>query len=73
MPKRWAIQVVFPNGDVAYLRHGSRIGAGPLATFASRQTADINLEMVVHGLDAGSTATIIDARTVPNGERTVER
>jgi hypothetical protein len=62
MPKRWAIQVIFKSGDVAYLRHGSRIGAGPVATFSSRKTADINRDFIVNGLDAGDIAAVVAYR-----------
>lgn len=60
MPRRWAIRVTFADGNEAWLRHGSRIGSGPIATFGSRKLAEINAEFVGHGLDAGAVVTIIE-------------
>ena len=60
MPKRWAIQVVSTNGDVMYLRHGNRIGMGPIATFGTRKLAEINREFIAQGMDAGETVSVIE-------------
>lgn len=60
----WKIRVTYPNGDEAWLRHGSRIGEGPLATFASRKLADINADFIKQGLDADCTVTIVKQRKV---------
>lgn len=59
MPKCWKIRVTYANGEEAYLRHGSRIGAGPLATFGTRKLADINAEFVKMGLDEGDVVTVV--------------
>ena len=55
---KWAIRVTYPSGEDAWLRHGSRIGAGPMATFATRQLAEINAEMIRPGLE-DCTITIV--------------
>jgi hypothetical protein len=58
--RAYAIQVTFQSGDVAYLRHGSRIGAGPVVRFRDRLTADVNREFVQQGLNDGDQASVID-------------
>lgn len=58
-PKRWVIRVNFPNGAVAWLRHGSVVGAGPIVRFRSKRDAEINLEMVTAGLDEGCIASVV--------------
>lgn len=60
MSKRWAIRVTYPSGEEAWLRHGSRIGAGPLATFGSRKLADINADFVQQGMDDGTTVVAVE-------------
>lgn len=62
MPKTWAIRVTYQNGEEAWLRHGSRIGAGPLATFGTRKLADINADFVKQGMDAGTVVTVVQHR-----------
>jgi hypothetical protein len=48
---RWAIQVVFNNGGIAYLRHGSQVGAGRVVQFRARRDAEVNLDNMRIGLD----------------------
>jgi hypothetical protein len=59
MPTRYAIEVVYPSGETTYLRHGSRIGEGPIATFATRKLADINRDFIAQGLDRGTQALVV--------------
>lgn len=56
---RYAIQVVYPSGDVAYLRHGAEIGAGAIVQFRDRKTADVNLGFISEGFDQGVTASVV--------------
>lgn len=56
---RWVIRVTYPNGEDAYLRHGSRIGAGPIVQFRDRKTADANIDFIRPGLDDGATVTVV--------------
>lgn len=59
MPRKtWMIAVVYPSGDVAYLRHGPIAGSGQIVRFHSKATADVNCEIVVNGLEAGTTAHV---------------
>lgn len=60
--KRWAIRVTYPSGEEAWLRHGSRIGAGPLATFGTRKLAEINADFVRQGLDTDVVIAIVPHR-----------
>ncbi len=54
----WVIRVVYPNG-VGWLRHGPLVGSGPIVRFRDKKTADINLEFVRNGLDAGMVASVV--------------
>jgi hypothetical protein len=56
---RYAIRVVFPNGDVAFLRHGPRTGHGPIVRFPNKKTADVNLDLIREGLDDGAVASVM--------------
>lgn len=56
---RYMIRVNYPDGAVAWLRHGSRIGYGPIVRFRSKRDADVNLDFICEGLDAGVTATVV--------------
>jgi len=56
---RYAIRVVFPDGGVAFLRHGPVVGRGPIVRFPNKKTAEVNLEMVREGLDDGAIASIM--------------
>ena len=53
------IRVNFPNGAVAWLRHGSVAGVGPIVRFPNRKTADVNLDFIREGLDAGAIASVV--------------
>lgn len=55
----YVIRVNYPDGAVAWLRHGAVVGAGPIVRFGSKCLADINLEFIREGLDAGVTATVV--------------
>lgn len=59
MSKRWAIQVVNLDGDVMYLRHGNRIGMGPIATFGTRKLAEINRDFIAQGMDDGEVVSVV--------------
>lgn len=69
MPSKWAIRVTYPSGDEAWLRHGSRIGEGPLATFGTRKLAEINAEFVSQGMDAGTVVTVVRRGVEPPNSR----
>lgn len=69
MVKRWAIRVTYPSGEEAFLRHGSRIGAGPVATFGTRKGADINAEFVMQGMEAGTVVTVVEHNKPKSGGR----
>jgi hypothetical protein len=56
---RYAIRVVFPNGDVAFLRHGPVSGHGPIVRFPNKKTAEVNLDLIREGLDAGAVASVM--------------
>lgn len=53
----WAIIVVYRTGEVAYLRHGTEIGTGPVVRFRSKRLAEINVGMIAPGLE-GETQSI---------------
>lgn len=68
---RYVIRVNFPNGDVAWLRHGPVVGTGPIVRFPNRKTADASLDLIRAGLDDGAIASVVRiAPSVPN-EKTV--
>lgn len=56
---RYAIRVVFPNGDVAFLRHGPISGHGPIVRFPNKKTAEVNLDLIREGLDDGAVANVM--------------
>ncbi len=56
---RWVIRIVYPNGGVAWLRHGDVAGVGAIVRFRDKKTADINLEFIREGLDAGVVASVV--------------
>lgn len=56
---RYVIRVNYPNGDVAWLRHGAVVGAGPIVRFPNKLTAEVNLKFVREGLDRGCTASVV--------------
>lgn len=57
--KRWVIRIVYPDGGVAWLRHGARVGHGPIVRFTSRKTAEVNLDFIRQGLDDGVIASVV--------------
>jgi hypothetical protein len=59
MRSRFAIQVVYVSGDVAYLRHGGVAGAGRIVQFRDRKTADVNLDFIRQGLDEGTVVSVV--------------
>jgi hypothetical protein len=61
--QRYSIQVVYPSGDVAYLRHGADVGAGAIVQFRDRKTADINVDFIRPGLDEGTVVTVVQFPT----------
>lgn len=64
---RYVIRVNFPNGDVAWLRHGPVVGTGPIVRFPNKLTADANLDLIRGGLDEGAIASVVRiAPSVPN-------
>jgi hypothetical protein len=60
---RYAIQVTYGSGAVAYLRHGATVGDGAIVQFRDRKTADVNLDFISEGLDDGATAAVVRYRT----------
>jgi hypothetical protein len=63
---RYVIRVNYPNGAVAWLRHGARtLEHGPIVRFRSKRDADINLDFIKEGLDAGTTATVVKVAEKP--------
>lgn len=56
---RWAIRVTYANGDEAWLRHGSTVGAGPIVKFTTRHTAEANVDLISPGLDDGAVVTVV--------------
>lgn len=59
MKPRWVIRVNYPDGGVAWLRHGAVVGAGPIVRFTNRKTAQVNLAFIREGLDEGCTASVV--------------
>jgi hypothetical protein len=60
--KRWtryAIQVVYPSGETAYLRYGPIIGEGEIVQFHNRARAEAQLEFIRAGLDEGEIAHVV--------------
>lgn len=55
---RYGIRVVFDNGSVGFLRHGPVSGTGPIVRFPNKKTAEVNLDFIREGLEAGATASI---------------
>ena len=55
---RWGIRVVFANGAVGFLRHGPISGHGPIVRFPNKKTAEVNLDFIRDGLEAGATASL---------------
>jgi hypothetical protein len=58
LPVRYGIRVVFPDGAVAFLRHGPVVGSGPIVRFRSKRDAEVNLDFIREGLDSGAHASI---------------
>lgn len=58
--RSWAIRVTFANGRDAFLRRGSLIGRGPIATFYSKAKADEEAAIVQDGLNDGDVVTVIE-------------
>lgn len=58
-PKRWALRITYRHGGEAFLRHGTRIGYGPIVQFRTRRDAEINIGMIEPGLDAGTVVTVV--------------
>ena len=56
---RYVIQIVYRSGEVAYLRHGAKVGAGAVVQFRDRKTADVNLDFIGQGLDEGAVASVV--------------
>lgn len=56
---KYAILVVYQNGQRAFLRHGAEVGAGPIVKFRSKRDAAINLEFIEQGLDGGASASVV--------------
>lgn len=56
----WAIRITFANGRDAFLRHGGKVGHGPIATYYSKAKAEEQAAFVREGLDAGDVVTIIE-------------
>lgn len=56
---RYVIRVNYPNGGVAWLRHGSVVGAGAIVRFPNRQTAEVNLDLIREGLEEGCIASVV--------------
>jgi hypothetical protein len=50
---------VFPNGGVGWLRHGPVVGTGPIVRFPNKKTAEVNLDLIREGLDAGVVAHVV--------------
>jgi hypothetical protein len=55
---RYFIRVIFPDGRLAFLRHGPIVGSGPIVRFPNKKTAEVNLDLIRAGLDEGVVATI---------------
>lgn len=67
---RYVIRVNYPNGAVAWLRHGPVVGVGPIVRFPNKLTADVNLDFIREGLDLGVTASVVRvAASVPKKRR----
>lgn len=56
---RYAIRVLFPDGGLAFLRHGPVTGHGPIVRFPNKKTAEVNLDMIRAGLDEGVVAQVM--------------
>lgn len=56
---RYVIRVLFPDGGVAFLRHGPVAGHGPIVRFPNKKTAEVNLDMIREGLENGATAHVV--------------
>lgn len=56
---RYVIRVLFPDGGVAWLRHGPVIGSGPIVRFPNKKTAEVNLDFIREGLDEGCVAQVV--------------
>jgi hypothetical protein len=59
---RWAIQIVYASGDVAYLRQGRVIGQGPIVQFHSKSAANAKAEEIDNGFEAGDTLNVVRYR-----------
>lgn len=56
--ERFAVQVVFHSGDIAYLRHGADIGEGPIVQCRTRRHAETLRENMRLGFDADEVQAI---------------
>lgn len=59
MRPRFALQVVYRSGEIAYLRHGGVTGEGVIVTFRNRLTAEVNRDFISEGLDEGAIVTVV--------------
>lgn len=59
MMARYAIRVIFPDGGIAFVRHGPIAGHGPIVRFPNKKTADADLAMIREGLDDGVVAQVM--------------
>ena len=62
---RYVIRVNYPDGAVAWLRHGSVVGTGPIVRFPNRKTAEVNLDFIREGLDTDVTASVVKVADRP--------
>jgi hypothetical protein len=57
-PTRWVVRIVYPGG-VAWLRHGPVAGAGPIARFTSKASAQAHADAIAPGLDEGCVVSVV--------------
>lgn len=56
---RYAIRVLFPDGGIAFVRHGPVIGHGPIVRFPNKRAAEADLALIQAGLDDGVVARVM--------------
>lgn len=66
---RYVIRVNYPNGAVAWLRHGPVVGVGSIVRFPNKLTAEVNLDFIREGLADGAIASVVRVAPSPKKRR----
>lgn len=56
---KYAIRVIDEDGNVMFIRHGAKIGEGPVATFRTRHQAQEAVDALMPGLDGDEHVRIV--------------